>query len=242
MKTSFLIVGHRGASALFPENTIRSIKGAVECGATAVEVDIRATSDGYLVLSHDPTLERTFGLAKRVSDTKLSEMKELRFNGEPVATLEDAVQAVAGRVGLDLDIKVTGYEERIVGVIKERGHFESTMFTSFFPEVIFRINEIAPEANKGLITMGTTKEAILICSEIGSETILPFFGDLDDELINRIKSSELRMIPWTINDPDEAQRLLNEGAEGVITDDPCNLAKLIDRGRHTIKQTRKQPT
>ncbi len=222
-----MITGHRGASAFFPENTIRSIQGAIECGATAVELDVRSTLDGHLVLSHDPTLERTCGLSKQISEIKLSEVQTLRTRGEKIPTLEEAVRAVAGRMNLDLDIKLVGCEEQIVNIVREHDHLGNTLFTSFFPQVVYRINQIAPEAKKGLITMGTTEEAVLICPEIGASTIVPFCGDLDDKLLRIAKSSGLSTIAWTVNEPEEAKRLLEKGVDGIITDDPCGLAKAM---------------
>lgn len=227
MDRGFLITGHRGASAFFPENTIKSIQAAIECGATAVELDVRSTLDGHLVLSHDPTLERTCGLSKQISEIRLSEVQSLRAGGERIPTLEEAVGAVAGRLNLDLDIKLAGFEEQIVNIVREYDHFGNTLFTSFFPQVVYRVNQIAPEAKKGLITMGTTEEAVLICSEVGASTIVPFCGDLDDKLLKMAKSSGLSIIPWTVNEPEEARRLIEKGVDGIITDDPCGLSKAI---------------
>ncbi len=88
------IIGHRGAAGLAPENTIKAINAGVKAGADAVEFDVRRTKDGVFVLSHDATLIRLAGIESRVRNLTLKELKTVKFfSGEPIATLEEALQA-----------------------------------------------------------------------------------------------------------------------------------------------------
>ncbi len=108
-----IVVAHRGSVHLAPENTLAAIEKAIEQGADLIEIDIRQTRDGHLVLMHDATVDRTTDGSGRVADMTLAQIKRLdagswfhpRFAGERVPTLAEALQAMEGRALPDLDIK-----------------------------------------------------------------------------------------------------------------------------------------
>ncbi len=108
-----IVVAHRGSVHLAPENTLAAIEKAIELGADLIEIDVRQTRDGRLVLMHDATVDRTTNGTGRVADLTLAELKRLdagswfapEFAGERVPTLAEALQAMQGRALPDLDIK-----------------------------------------------------------------------------------------------------------------------------------------
>jgi len=95
------IVGHRGAAGLAPENTIKSIKTALINNADAVEFDVRLTRDNKLILCHDNNLERVIGKKTRVKSLSYSEIKKLlTISGDPIPTLEEALEAIGSRIAI----------------------------------------------------------------------------------------------------------------------------------------------
>ncbi|MBU6283841.1 glycerophosphodiester phosphodiesterase, partial [bacterium] len=106
-------MAHRGASAECPENTLVAFRRAMELGANMIECDLQLTADGHVVVFHDWSLERTTDGSGTVRDQPLAVLrsldagswKEPRFAGERVPTLEEALDATAGRVGLNLELK-----------------------------------------------------------------------------------------------------------------------------------------
>ncbi|HYA22182.1 MAG TPA: glycerophosphodiester phosphodiesterase family protein, partial [Thermoproteota archaeon] len=150
----FLLTGHRGCPSRFPENTLSSIKGAISCGATAVEVDVRVTADGVLVLSHDLNLERVSGNSIEISEATFDELRAVRFGGEHIATLSEIANVVKGRVSLDLDIKMAGHAKQMVQIVSTDGDPRRTLFTSFFPDVVSEVKSVSPSCRTGIIEQG----------------------------------------------------------------------------------------
>lgn len=236
-----MLTGHRGDPTHFPENTISSVMGAIACGVTAVEVDVRVTRDGALVLSHDATLERVAGKPVEVSRSDLDELRRVEFRGERIATLADIAEAVRGVTSLDLDVKVPGFEEEIVKEISDHGDIRRTLFTSFDPDVVSRFKLASPEVRTGLIEQAAFSEATEIAVEIGADCILPEVSDVDVESIRRAKGAKLAVVPWTVDDPSVALHLLQMGADGLVTNDPCGLAKHVLGWRAEVQRSSKEP-
>lgn len=107
------ITAHRGASGSAPENTLIALQKAIEAGADYAEIDVQETSDGRLVLLHDPDLKRTTGLKKNIWQTTYNELKHLdagswfsdEFSAERIPLLEDAIELVRGKMLLNIELK-----------------------------------------------------------------------------------------------------------------------------------------
>src|SRR3989338_11409650 len=107
-----LIIGHRGASSLEPENTIRSFKKAEELGVDMIEMDLRLTLDNQIVISHDDNLKRIFGIDKSIRKSTLGELKDISIaKGREIPTLKEALSSVVKP--LNLHIKVVGLEKSL---------------------------------------------------------------------------------------------------------------------------------
>ena len=126
-----LVVGHKGAGLAEPENTLRSIKRAIEIGVDAVEVDVRRSKDDRLVLLHDVTLDRTTNGKGRVDSMTLEELKALDAGqGEVIPTLEEAIGLVAGKVGLVVEVKEPETLSQILVLVGRSGSSDRTTFAS----------------------------------------------------------------------------------------------------------------
>jgi len=150
--TKVLIIAHRGASGYEPENTLRSVKKALELGADTVEVDVHASRDGYMVVIHDARLERTTDGKGYAKDMTLKELKKLDAGlGEQIPTLEEVIQLVKGKARLVVELKVPGTEERVLQEIKENLLEDEAVITSFYHPVIRRVKELNPNVQAGVI-------------------------------------------------------------------------------------------
>ncbi|RMH06385.1 MAG: glycerophosphodiester phosphodiesterase, partial [Aquificota bacterium] len=105
LKRGRVIVGHRGIPAKELENTLQSVEKALQVGVDIVEVDLQKTRDGILVLSHDESLERTFGEKVNIRQASWEELSKVRKGQYRVARLEEVLELVKGRIGLFLEIK-----------------------------------------------------------------------------------------------------------------------------------------
>jgi len=168
MSHRVLNIGHRGASATRPENTVASFRRAMEIGADMIELDVRATADGIAVVMHDSTVDRTTNGSGRLADLTLKQVEELDagswfapdFAGERVPTLEQVVALTAGKTPLSIELKESGVEEQAVGAVRRlaclersrEAHLERsrradgrTFISSFHDECLMRVRELAPE-------------------------------------------------------------------------------------------------
>ena len=158
-----LRIAHRGASGHCPENTRAAFLRAIELGADMVELDCQNTLDGAVVVIHDETLERTTNGRGRVRDHTLKEIKALDagswfgrdFAGEEVLTLEEAVEILRGRVGLNLEIKGHDAPGRLeiqcVGIVRSLRVSRQTVFSSFSPPRMRLVRDLADDARIGVL-------------------------------------------------------------------------------------------
>ncbi|KPV63845.1 MAG: cytoplasmic glycerophosphodiester phosphodiesterase [Candidatus Bathyarchaeota archaeon BA2] len=147
-----LIIAHRGASAYEPENTLRSVKKALELGADMVEVDVRASRDGHIVVMHDAVVDRTTNGKGYVKDMTLKELKKLDAGlEEPIPTLQEVAELVRGKAQLVVEIKVPEIEGKVLRIIKENELDRQTLITSFHHPILKRVKELNPNIRTGAI-------------------------------------------------------------------------------------------
>lgn len=112
-------IGHRGAAGYAPENTIKSIRAAKQYGVDGIEFDVRSTSDGELVLCHDPTLKRIANVSSRVSDLTLKEVLAIKtLHGEQIPTLREAL-SVVGKTPVIIEVKEAGTSLKLISIIED---------------------------------------------------------------------------------------------------------------------------
>ncbi|MEM2375782.1 MAG: glycerophosphodiester phosphodiesterase family protein, partial [Candidatus Bathyarchaeia archaeon] len=127
-----LRVGHRGAKAYEPENTLRSFMKALELGVNAIEFDVRRTRDGELVVIHDAEVDRTTDGKGLVSELTLREIKALSTEkGERIPTLEEALDFLDRKVKILIELKEVGIEEKVLEAVKRRGLEDNVIIISF---------------------------------------------------------------------------------------------------------------
>ncbi len=117
-----LKIGHRGARAYAPENTITSFRKAIELDVDAIEFDVRKTKDNKLVVIHDSDVKRTTNGKGLVSDLKLVEIKELSAEGnEKIPTLEEALDFIDRKVKIFIELKEVGSEKQVLDAVHKKG-------------------------------------------------------------------------------------------------------------------------
>ena len=143
-------IGHRGARAYEPENTLRGFKKAIELGVNAVELDVRKTKDDKVVVIHDAKVDRTTSGKGSVSELTLNEMKQLvTEKGEKVPTLEEALDFLDRKVKIIIELKETGFEEEVLRQIRERGLENNVVIVSFIEEALRKVREIDESVETG---------------------------------------------------------------------------------------------
>jgi len=215
-----LKIGHRGARAYEPENTLRSFKKALELDVDAVELDVRRTKDGEIVVIHDAEVDRTTNGRGLVSGLTLEEIKELvTEKGEKIPTLEEALDFLDKRVRILIELKEMGLEERVLSLVHERGLGKNVIIVSFLEEALRKVRELNDEVETGLIYVrhGNPIKAAL---ELKANYLLPLYRFTHTANVQKAHENGLKVIVWTINKQEEVSEYMKKGVDGIASDRP----------------------
>ena len=230
-----LVVGHRGASGHFPDNTLEGVRGAADLGAEWVEIDVRLSSDGVAVLSHDPATEDGTVISATPAD-ELAELDVPRF--AEVLTLVDELG-----LGIDVEIKADPTEAdfdaslAVVDVAVEDIQAADVgvdlVVSSFNREAIDRARELSSdELDTFLISAGVGDATVLAADLAGAGHEGLVVGDpaFPAESVQPFEAEGLEVWAYTINEPDVAQALLDAGVTAIVTDFPDRIAEVAEAG------------
>jgi len=221
-----LRIGHRGAKAYEPENTILSFKRALELGVNAVELDVRRTKDGEIVVIHDAEVDRTTNGKGLVSDLTLKEIKELSTEkGEKIPTLDEALAFLDRKVKVLIEIKEVGIEEKVLEIVKSRGLEDNVIIISFHEDSLKKVREMNGVIKTGLIYV-RHKDPIKAALSLKAQYLLPMYKFVYPSLVKRAHENGLKVIVWTINTPEEAREYARMGVDGIASDRPDILKDL----------------
>ena len=186
-----LNIGHRGAAGLEPENTLRSFRRAAAEGADAIELDLRLTRDGRLVVLHDATVYRTTGGSGPVADMTLDEVRRLDAGrGEKVPTFEEVLEGVG--LPIYAELKVVEAAVPLAALIRARGLAGRVTPISFHPETLSRTRATLPELPVGLILSGSPPDPVGAKS-LGATLVSLEAAYLDAASVLRFKQAGLRV-------------------------------------------------
>jgi glycerophosphoryl diester phosphodiesterase len=216
-----IIVAHRGASAYEPENTLRAIEKAIELGADMVEVDVRRSKDGHIVVIHDDSVDRTTNGKGYVRKMTLEELKKLDAGkGERIPTLQEVIGAVRRRVVLLIEIKVLNLEESVIRVIEKEGIEKEVMITSFYHFASKRIKKIDSIIKTGVIFKCHPIRSAELALNANADALFPEYKYTSKEMVREARKSNLEIYPWTIDDQALADRFIKMGVNGIVTNRP----------------------
>lgn len=215
-----LKIGHRGAGAYEPENTLRSFRKAIEVGVNAVELDVRRTKDGKLVVIHDGEVDRTTNGKGSVSELTLDEIEQLvTEKGEKVPTLEEALDFLDRKVKIVIELKETGFEKEVLRQIRERGLEKNVVIVSFLEDALSKVREMDEEVETGLIYV-RHKNPIKAALDLRARYLLPLYRFTHTANVKKAHENGLKVIVWTINKPEEVPQYVKKGVDGIASDRP----------------------
>lgn len=240
----FLRIGHRGAAAECPENTLASFARAIELGADMIECDLQLTGDGAVVVFHDWTLERTTNGSGVVRELALDAIRRLdagswrdaRFAGERVPTLDETLDGVLPAAQLNLELKCRGprsdaraLAEAAVAAVARRDAFARIVFSSFDGACLEELRAVSAAARIGVLWNDAAfPEAFARADRVSAMALHPRAATVTPALISEAHARGLRVYTWTVNPLAEILRLVRAGVDGVISDHPGRLAEARD--------------
>lgn len=217
------IIAHRGARYEEPENTLRAIKRAFECGADAVEIDVRLSKDHEIVVIHDNTLERTTNGSGKVGEKTLNDLRSFDAGkGERIPVLSE-VLLLAKTLGIEvvIELKEVGMEKPVVQEIAEAEMEQSVTISSFFLHSLLKIKELVPAIKTGIILSSLPLFPVKLALDARADIIFQKYPRLDREYIEEASRNEIAIYPWTINTLEDFEKVRELGVPGIVTDNPC---------------------
>lgn len=224
-----LIIGHRGAAGLAPENTLEAFRAGVEHDADILEFDVRLTADGIPVVIHDPDTLRTHKTHLTVSRATLAELQEKTVH-TPVPTLEAVLDEFFGSILLNIELKGKDSGRTAVSLLKEKyikkpSDWDLVMFSSFKVRELAAVRNMSQSANLALLQFANPFSFVahqrkLRLSAVGFHRL--HINALALEIAKRLG---LFTYAYTVNRPKAAEKLVQRGIDGIVTDNPALLTK-----------------
>jgi len=212
------VVGHRGARATHPENTVAAFEHAIRCGADSVELDVVVTADGVLAVRHDP-VRTTFAALPPT-----------------VPTLDQVLAIGAGNdIVFDIEAKRCGaltpephvYARMILDSVDRACMADRVLIRSFNHAVLRAAHELRPEIPLVALVAHRALNWRRICGRARTRCISPWFKLVTRAAVRRAHDAGIAVIPWTVNKPRDWARLIAMGVDWIITDDPAALVEYL---------------
>ncbi len=240
-----LIIGHRGFRAKYPENTLAGFQAAIDANADMVELDVQLSRDGQIVVIHDAELNRTTNGKGTVASRSLADLKKLdagswfhpRFRNERIPTLEEVLDLAANRIMINIEIKVAphlktreadGIEKKIMELILLKNALDRVLVSSFNKFILESVSQMDHPPALGVLTeFAEDIDVLQICRKIKAFSWNPYYLELNEEKLIPMRESGIRVMPYTVNSPQDIIRLTELGIDGMFTDDPVMARNII---------------
>lgn len=232
-----LVFGHRGASAVAPQNTLAAFELAAQQGAHGIELDVHLTRDGQLVVVHDFTVESTTDGTGAVAEMNLAQLKALdaggwfssEFAGERIPTLAEVFAAVGDKLLINVEIKssATGIENAVVDCVRHHQMEARVLISSFDADVLRRLRPLT-DVPLGYL-FGSASQSQLADMASFCVALHPWHEQVDADFMQRARELGCLVNVWTVNDPLRACQLEALGVNSIITDHPATTLAALQQ-------------
>jgi glycerophosphoryl diester phosphodiesterase len=220
---NILNIGHRGAKGHIAENTLASIKKAIDLGADGVEVDVFKCLSGEIVVFHDKSLDKLTNGIGLIEEKTLEELKELRVldSQEQIPTLLEVIESIGEDVFLNIELKGRNTAEGSLDLVKKHiTQSDNILFSSFNWDELKDLRKLDSEIKIALITRENPLLAINPALSLNAIAINPSYKSLNKNNTSEIYKAGLKIYTWTVNDTVQIIEMINLGVHGIITDFP----------------------
>ena len=242
-----LIIAHRGDVCATPENTMPAFEKARAAGADGIELDVRLTREGSLVVLHDRTLNRTTNGSGLVDHRTLDELKCLdagswfspSFTGEPPPTLDQVFEAMPPDFLINVEMKVVikGMKliaQRVADTVRRHRRWESTLVASFNPMALYHLRRIDPGITRGYIWSRYHPYPVRagwLRSLAQADWYDPAQDTYDMAAHRKLRSAGRRMLVWDLDFGKNFKAITEANVDGVVTDD---LESIVGQKREMV--------
>jgi glycerophosphoryl diester phosphodiesterase len=241
-----LIVAHRGSSAIAPENTLAAFRRAIDDGADAIELDVRLSKDGEVIVIHDSQLQRTTDGRGLVRNHTWKELQLLsagswfhqKFSSEKISTLEDVLDVIDDRIGVNIEIKTDRLDRRKLEVvnrccriIQQSRVQQSILVSSFEYEFLRRVRILQPQLAIGVLAHPIKylgRLPLQRAKALNARYIVVNGATLRKRFVKNAHEY-CSIAEYTVNSPRRLQRALRYGVDAIITNHPHRIISLLGR-------------
>ena len=222
------IVAHRGAAGKAPENTMASIRQAIEDKADWIEIDVQETADGDIVVMHDSDFMKLAGNKLKIWEATLPLLADIdigswydpAFSDERVPTLKQVLDVSRGKAKVVIELKYYGHdknlEQRVVDIVENAGMVDETAIMSLKYDAVKKMHSLRPDWKIGLLSA----TAIGDLSSLDADFLAVAMGMASAGFVRRTHEAGKQVFVWTVNDPVSMSRMISLGVDGIITDEP----------------------
>ena len=236
-----LFIAHRGFSTRYPENTLVAFTAAVDAGAQMIELDVCLTKDRQPVVIHDASVDRTTNGSGAVRSMTLDQLQRLdagswfdpRFGGERIPTLGQVLEAMRGRLLVNIEIKSEAFEadgpedaveRQVVELVQARQMADDVVISSFEWQVLANIHAMAPGIALGLLSETPADDRLRRWyTRIGAYSWNPDHRILTPPQVATLHAMGAKVFPYAVDGTIDTRRMLAMGVDGLIVDSPLQM-------------------
>ena len=242
-----LVLAHRGANKVAPQNTIPAFKKAIEFNADGLETDVHLSLDGHIVICHNYTIDETSNGVGRVDEMTLFELKEYDFGsyfsddfkGISLPTLSELLDLTKSMKLINIEIKPPKKDcdlvKKVVETIHEYGIVENSIVSCVDPECIRLVKEIDNNIKTGLLyendELGNEIMTFVVakyCKQLNANAAHPHRKLITQKEVMELHNSGMAVNPWTVNTDEDIIRLTKWGCDALISDVPDYCRKVLE--------------
>ena len=227
MKTSKpLVIGHRGAMGHETENTLASVQKALDLGVDMIEIDVFKIQSGEIVVFHDEKVDRLTNGGGNIEEYNIVQLRQLILDGgHKIPMLQDVLKQIDNKVVLNIELKGPGTADRVNFIVdyyvKSKGWSpENFVISSFNWDELRDMRSRNADIKIAVLTSEDPIIAIDVAKELKAVAINPHFETLTKENTAKIHEEGLKVYTWTVNEPEDIQKMTEFGVDGIITNYP----------------------
>jgi glycerophosphoryl diester phosphodiesterase len=228
MSAVVIAIAHRGDPVTRLENTIAAFDSAVLAGADMVELDLQRSRDGEIIVVHDATLSRLWGVDRAVSSLDLVEIQTIGGTSPGIPTLREVLE----RLSIPLMVDFTG-EEVVPGavqVVRQARGMERSLFVTGNVDALRALRAVAPEARIGLTWTKPELPSSRLLHELDAEFWNPEFGLVSTEWVERIHALGPKVSTWTVDETSDMERVIGAGIDAIVSNRIRELVRVVSNG------------
>jgi len=218
-----LKIGHRGAKGYVAENTIESFKKAIELNVDGIELDVHLSSDGYVMVIHDDTVDRT-----TTKNGSVQSFSAFELNQMGIPSLETILKLVNQHCWVNIEIKDANATQKVIHIIEKyvsdhQWSYNKFQISSFIWEVLEEVSKSNSSIPIGVLTEDAVENALNFAKKISAHSINPYYKLLNAENTKQIRENGFKIYTWTVNSEEDLIFVKSLEVDGIISDFPDKI-------------------